>query len=605
MTQHNTHTTEPTLFDNLDFIQRIDELIANMESNEVEFKSGKGGLPGSLWETYSAFANSQGGVIIVGVTESDNGFNVGNLTKSDVDKLKKLFWDNVNNKQKVSTNHLVDRDVTDAEYNGSYILIINVPRADRSQIPVYINGNFDNTYKRNYEGDYKCDTNEVRRMVADSDVYQSRDSRILEGFTIENDIDTETLKQYRNRFNVLHISHPWSNLNDKEFLIHLGGYRLDRKTKAEGLTLAGMLMFGKYLSIADNDCCPAYFPDYRVYADNNPNARWSDRVHYDGTWEPNLYQFYIKVYNRLASVLPKPFALKDGVRIDESPTHEALREAFFNTLIHCDYAASSNIVITQHNDKYIFSNPGSLLVSLEQYYRGGESECRNKSLQKMFMFIGGSEQAGSGVEKILQGWKLAHFRQPAVTERSKPEKVELTLPLVSLLSDEVVAGLKSLFGEDVVDIEHNKLMILAFCYSDKSTSNNRLQSLLMLHRADITAILQEMCHEEYLISDGVGRGTKYYLNINYLYLESKNLESINLASKNLASSKRYASQKLQDQIVAICNEFQSAQYIAQQVDRNVRYIKNEVIAKMVSQELLEREFPDTPRHPKQRYRAKL
>lgn len=515
MTAHNTQSINPTLFDSLDFISKIDELIANMESNEVEFKSGKGGLPGSLWETYSAFANSQGGVIIVGVTENNSGFSVGNLTKADVDRLKKQFWDSVNNKQKVSVNHLIESDVVDGEYKGSYILIVNVPRADRSQIPVYLNGNFDNTYKRNYEGDYKCDANEVRRMVADSDVYQSRDSRILEGFTIEADIDIETLRQYRNRFNVSHISHPWSDMDDKDFLTQLGGYRANRKSKTEGLTLAGMLMFGKHRSITDNDCCPAYFPDYRVYADSDPNARWSDRVYADGTWEPNLYQFYIKVYNRLAGVLPKPFALKDGVRIDESPTHVALREAFINTLIHCDYAASSNIVITQHNDKYIFSNPGSLLVSLEQYYSGGESECRNKSLQKMFMFIGGSEQAGSGVGKILQGWKSARFRQPAIREKSKPDKVELTLPLVSLLSNEVIAALKSLFGDGVEDVEHNKLMILAICYSDNSVSNLKLQSQIRLHRADITAILQEMCHEGYLVSEGVGRGTKYHLNSSF------------------------------------------------------------------------------------------
>ena len=46
--------------------KRLDELCLNKENVEVEFKSGKGGFPGSFWETFSAFANTDGGIIIIG-----------------------------------------------------------------------------------------------------------------------------------------------------------------------------------------------------------------------------------------------------------------------------------------------------------------------------------------------------------------------------------------------------------------------------------------------------------------------------------------------------------------------------------------------------------
>lgn len=102
---------EMTLFDNLEFVEKIDSLIQNNESTEVEFKSAKGGFPGSLWETYSAFANTQGGTIILGVKEKDHKFYPDGLTKAQVLKYKKEFWDNINNPTHSSANILNDNDV--------------------------------------------------------------------------------------------------------------------------------------------------------------------------------------------------------------------------------------------------------------------------------------------------------------------------------------------------------------------------------------------------------------------------------------------------------------------------------------------------------------
>jgi ATP-dependent DNA helicase RecG len=70
----------------IDFLKLTADLPWN-ECEELEFKSAKGGLPGSLWETYSAMANTQGGIIFLGV--SDDG-NICGIT--DIQKLKKDFW---------------------------------------------------------------------------------------------------------------------------------------------------------------------------------------------------------------------------------------------------------------------------------------------------------------------------------------------------------------------------------------------------------------------------------------------------------------------------------------------------------------------------------
>ncbi len=137
------------------------------EDNRREVKKAKGGLPVSLWETYSAFANCYGGVIILGVTENKDGsWSVTGL--EDAAKLRREFWNTINNKQKVSANLLTDRDVEIYEENSGVIMVIHVPRAKREQKPVYINNDmFQGTFRRNWEGDYHCDRSEVLAMLRD------------------------------------------------------------------------------------------------------------------------------------------------------------------------------------------------------------------------------------------------------------------------------------------------------------------------------------------------------------------------------------------------------------------------------------------------------
>lgn len=599
---------EKTLFDDIEFVERLESLMEGYESTDIEFKSAKGGFPGSLWETYSAFANTQGGVIVLGVKEKDGRFMIDNLSEDQIQRYKCDLWNGLNNKSICSTNILKDGDVQDGEYNGSYVLVINVPRAQRTQIPIYIKNNPDNVFKRNHEGDYQCTPDNVRRMYADADVEHTRDSRILPEFTIEEDIDNESLQQYKRIVSAHSPSHPWLSLSDKELLKKLGGYRADKREKKEGLTIAGLLMFGKIDSITDQYCCPNYFPDYREYFSSDPHARWTNRVYADGTWEANLFQFYLKVYNKLAAALPKPFALSNGIRVEETSAHVALREAFINALVHCDYSINASLVVEQHKDYIKFSNPGSLLITMDQFYHGGESVCRNKYLQQMFTLMGAAEKAGSGADKILLGWKEADYRSPELKERTQPDKVELTLPLVNLLSKDILNFLKNNYGDAFSGLTHDELMTLATCYSEGEVSNYRLQVIIDQHSADITKLLKKLCDNGFLVSYGFGRGTRYQINRDYLHMSHSNNDSnvdSNVDSNNDDSkTQRKVSDKLIKAVIAACEDFSSVEEIAIRVGRSISHLKNRVLPKMFDENLLERQFPDVLKHPHQKYRAK-
>ena len=484
-----------------------DEFIPN-EYFEIEYKSGKDGFPKELWKSYSAFANTNTGIIVIGVQDKKGILNIEGLSGEQIELYKKQFWNDCNNPNTVSRNLLSNDDVRVISIKNKNLLVFRIPFASRTERPVYLTRNpLGNTYKRNHEGDYRCTDEEVKRMLADSSAELQRDSLVLEDFTID-DFDKTSVKQFRQLFISSKPGHPWHVLDDIELFRKIGAYRIDRKTKKEGITLAGLLMFGKSDSIKEQDALPDFFPDFRERLSMDEKIRWTDRICPDGTWENNLFQFYLKVWPKLSSTLPKPFQLNKDERVDESPTHIALREAFINALVHADYSLSGNIIIEIDTEKFMFSNPGTLLVSIYQYYSGGISECRNPALQQMFMLIGRAEKAGSGVDKIMSGWQESHWRRPYLEIENQPDRIKLTLPMFSIIPEAVLNELSTVF-DDVSHLSADELTALSFCQIEGSISNQRLQYVLNMHSTDITNLLKKLCSENYLESDNNGRWTIY------------------------------------------------------------------------------------------------
>ena len=416
----------------------IRELCGKGEGTEVEFKSAKGGFPGSLWETYSAFGNTNGGIIVLGIAEKAGKFFSDGLSHEDAVRYKKIFWDAANNRNTVNACIVSEANVLETEYEGGFVLIIKIPRVEYSQRPIYLTLNpfGGHVFVRRHEGDYKVDDDTVRRMIADSDVLRNPlDSHVFGNFEIGRDIDPSTIRQYRNDFNAHHKNaHPWQQLDDLNFLAKIGAYHFDKNSGEEGFTFAGILMFGTHSGL--NDIIPGYFVDYREKMSDDPYVRWTDRVYPDGYWEPNLYQFYKRVYLKMRQALPIPFQMEGRKRIDDTPACKALREAIVNTLIHAQYGTLNHIVLERYPDRLYFENPGTMLISVEDYFEGGHSVCRNKSLQGMFMHIGDGEKAGSGADTINKGWQENGWPRAQIKECYQPDRVEMTLNLGSLTTNE-------------------------------------------------------------------------------------------------------------------------------------------------------------------------
>ncbi|MGM9760113.1 MAG: RNA-binding domain-containing protein [Parabacteroides sp.] len=400
----------------------INNLSKYEENNRIEVKRAKGGFPNSIWETYSAFANTDGGIILLGVDEKeDHTLVVTGL--EDVHKMKTDFWNIINNKQKVSLNILTERMASSHTIEGKDILCIEVPKADRRHRPIYVgNDPMRGTYRRGFEGDYLCAKEEVAAMYRDSSD-TSIDQKVLLTFDISA-FDMDTVHRYRNRFARFHPTHIWIDDDDELFLRHIGAIALSEEDIKFHPTCAGLLMFGYEYDIVRE--YPHYFLDYQEK--ESDDIRWTHRfTSSSGDWSGNLYDFFFRVYPRITSDLPVPFVTKGMDRQDDTPLHLALREVLLNSIAHADFYSRQGIVIVKGRDRITFANPGDIRIGLQTALAGGVSDPRNETVMKMFSLIDVGERAGSGIPDFMSTWQK-HFRtSPVYTITHNPERTLLTI----------------------------------------------------------------------------------------------------------------------------------------------------------------------------------
>ena len=480
----------------------------DLECKLAQGKGGQGALPKDFWPTYSAFANTQGGDVLLGVREKQGHvFEIAGVNQPE--KVLDELWNGANNTQLASVNLLQEKNVRTIVVDGKKLIHIHIPRATRRQRPVFLKNNpLTGTYRRLNTSDVLEEKENIQRMLAEAGD-ASRDSDILTGFDL-NDLSQDTLKRYRQMYTNRHPDHPWNQVGDEEFLRNIGGWGKDREKGINGLTQAGLLMFGKLPSISE--AFSYYMLDYQEQTDGDTEERWSDRFTLDGRWSGNLFDFFLQVIGRLTANLKVPFVLKGKTREDDTPVHKALREAFVNCLVHADYSNRASVLVIKRPDMFRFRNPGLMRVLQEVAIQGGESDCRNRNLHKMFRFVGLGEQAGSGIPKIFQGWDGQHWRRPFLQEKLEPsEQTVLEMHMVSLLPEETVKALQDKFGGRFEALSRDERLILATAHTNGTIDHARMMQIMDVHPHDLTKLFSSLTEQGLLLQNGSGRGTIYFL----------------------------------------------------------------------------------------------
>lgn len=498
-------------------MQELKQLIYQGEKVDIECKKAENSVPKSAYESYSAFANTDGGYIILGVKEDktktnpEERFIIQGIENPG--KQKEDFWNTINS-SKVNANILKDENVYVVEENGISLIVIHVPRADFNMRPVYIGENpYKGTFKRNHEGDYHATEHEVRGMIRDRNP-EGNDNMIIEYYTMD-DIDKETLRKYRQIFEIRNDGHVWNSLEDKAFLEKLGGYRKDRRTGVEGLTLAGLMMFGTGQVIREK--FDNVFMDYRNESDVTADIRWNDRITYDGTWENNLFNFFTKVTPKLTEDLKKPFKLEGIQRIDETPVHKAVREAFVNLIIHADYLMNAGVLkVIKRSDEFEFTNPGILKLPLEDIYRGGNSKSRNPHMQTMLRLVGFGDNAGSGFPTILDTWKKEGWVKPELMEDTNLNQVTLLLKMVedAEKQEETKFAQKNerKMSDKMSNKENNFLgKLIKTLEEDEFVTTNHMSNITGIPVSTVRRYMKKFCELDIINSQGKNKSTKYCL----------------------------------------------------------------------------------------------
>ena len=209
-----------------------------------------------------------------------------------------------------------------------------------------------------------------------------------------------------------------------------------------------------------------------------------------------------------------------------------------------------------------------------------------------------------------------YWKKPSLSFKYQPDKVELSMSIESLLSNDIRMGLIKLFGEKINGLDYQALITLATAYSQSEISNETIRPLLAIHRISVTILLKQLCEHGFLVATGRGRGTKYHLNRQEASADIASLDAniastkANIASTdaNIASSKQIKIGKrtkpeiLFKAIAEVCSEYVTLEEIATKTGRSTGYLKDRIIPEMLRLHIIERLFPEAPTNPHQKYR---
>lgn len=489
----------------------LNKLLEIKEGSKIEFKKAKKQVPESFWATYSAFANTDGGLVVFGVDEKNNEIT-GVI---DAYKIRDDLFNSLNNPNKVSKNILTNKDIEIIEREkGLPLLFINIPEAPYNIKPVYINGNPNEAYERLGEGDRKLSSEKFKALVVGAK--KETDNELLKNYGLD-DLDKESLEMYRKELYEQTSNEKYKDIDFKDMLMELGAMRKDRQGNNEYLLTTGaLLFFGKYTAITDR--FPGFQLDY-FEKKSSLDTDWIDRVSTGDMEYPelNLYKFFRIVLEKLNLTIKDTFILEEDSKTRlpyKSDLFTSVREALVNALMHSYYDSDKPIKITAYPDYYEFINPGKMRVTVEEFIHGGISDIRNHTMSSIMRRIGISEKAGSGGPRIFDVAAKYKLKLPEVIR----DQYSTSLRIWKVDLEKIIKKYPSPQKEILLYLIHNQ-----------SISRGEAEENLSIENYQFRVAINTLLDDEMVDVVGKGRSTRYVLKATsseYSYSIKRLLRSV-------------------------------------------------------------------------------
>lgn len=592
------------------------ERIKTYEWSDLEVKAAQQDIPRDAYETVSAFANTSGGHLVFGVQQQAEQFEIVGVLA--LDKVQNDFFTALRSRDKFSYQTATDDDVIETETGR--LLVFYIPEAPRQHKPVYLNGDIRRSFIRRGAADQKCNEGDIQRFLRAA----SGPSHEGEGvdLNLEASVDAATLGRYRQRFHARNSGHACNPFDNAHFLEHWAlAVAVAGKLQP---TRAAILLFGSdpaLRAIMPRPLVDCRWADY-PWDEPAPERRWLDRL----VCEDNLWTSWEQLLDRYAQNATRPFAIEMGsIERQERPEDFiSFREATVNLLIHQDFEETTRAaMIAFHPDRVVFENPGTARARKADLLEPGAKEVRNPLIVAAFRRAGLSEQAGTGISAIFGDWRRRGRVPPELITDVPSYTFRLSLLAKGLMYERQRLFQASL-GARLSDAEANVLAILC---GQPQVSMSEFRASIGMDSADTLAVVGRL--ETQMLAKKVERAgsvcyeladhlrERWPLNgVSKAVLASLVSDQAPPTRENLVSdqvqTRRQDSRRVscpieeltsqQRQLLAACDTRRRQTELMALLGLTHRtQFRTFHFQPLIDGGLLQLQFPDSPRHPKQSY----
>ena len=425
----------------------------NFETENIEFKSG---FTEEIYKEVIAFANTDGGVLYIGIDNDGNAVGLNNVD----DEYTRI------------TNGIRDAILPDVTMFVKYTIqenkVVRITISEGTNKPYYLRSKGlkpKGVYVRQGTSSVQASSEQIRQMIKNSDGDDFESMRSL-----EQELTFASAAAAFESYGVDFSEEKYLALG----IIH----------KNDGLfTNLALLM---------SDQCQ-HSIKVAVFGDDE-NTTFKDNREFKGSIFKQIDEAfqYIMLSNRTSSVF------KGLERIDKSDYPEAaLREALLNSVVHRDYSYSGSIIININDKQMEFVSIGGLLPGLTaDDIRSGISQPRNKNLAEVFHRLKLIEAYGTGIRRIYKLYENCSV-QPRIEVTHNTFK--MILPNMSVAEPLAVKTYLTPQKEHILD----------FISKNGQITEAEIMKLLGVKRTRAYTVAKQMCDDNLIAAVGRGVDKKY------------------------------------------------------------------------------------------------